>query len=97
MFSFCFVQMFTFKFISQFPFIGLITVYQKNSMKKLLFIMSFLMGILVFPHKAISQVDISITANVAPPELPVYSQPSCPVNGYLWTPGYWAYDNGDYY
>ena len=59
--------------------------------------MSFLMGILVFPHKAISQVDISITANVAPPELPVYSQPPCPVNGYLWTLGYWAYDNGDYY
>ena len=38
--------------------------------------------------------DVSIT--VAPPILPVYAQPPCPVDGYLWTPGYWAY-NTDYY
>lgn len=33
----------------------------------------------------------------APPPLPVYSQPSCPVAGYLWTPGYWAYGSAGYY
>ena len=29
------------------------------------------------------------------PRSPVYVQPACPVEGYLWTPGYWAYgDDG---
>jgi hypothetical protein len=31
--------------------------------------------------------------------LPVYSQPVCPQENYVWAPGYWAFDNefGDYY
>ncbi len=33
----------------------------------------------------------------APPPLPDYQQPPCPVEGYLWTPGYWAYAGGGYY
>ena len=33
----------------------------------------------------------------APPPLPDYEQPPCPAEGYLWTPGYWAYGGGDYY
>jgi hypothetical protein len=33
----------------------------------------------------------------APPDLPVYDQPPCPADGYIWTPGYWAWANGDYY
>lgn len=43
----------------------------------------------------ISSADISIT--IAPPPLPVYDQPECPADGYLWTPGYWAYGDDDYY
>src|SRR4030095_1180015 len=37
--------------------------------------------------------------NFAPPPLPVYEQPLCPGPGYIWTPGYWAWDDyeGDYY
>jgi hypothetical protein len=27
----------------------------------------------------------------------VYEQPACPGDGYLWTPGYWAWADGDYY
>src|SRR5438046_4983924 len=44
-----------------------------------------------------AQVDISV--GFAPPVLPVYEQPPCPVEGYIWTPGYWGYgyDVGDYY
>ena len=42
-----------------------------------------------------AQVDISV--NVAPPVLPVYEQPLCPVEGYIWTPGYWGWGGGDYY
>ena len=34
-----------------------------------------------------------------PPPLPVTSQPPMPAYGYLWTPGYWAWnrDLNDYY
>ena len=40
--------------------------------------------------------QVGISVNIAPPVLPVYEQPLCPVAGHIWTPGYWAYDN-DYY
>lgn len=36
-------------------------------------------------------------ANEAPPPLPDYEQPPCPEDGYLWTPGYWAWGGGGYY
>ena len=42
-------------------------------------------------------IGVSISANIAPPALPVYTQPPCPMDGYLWTPGYWAYDDIDGY
>jgi hypothetical protein len=42
-------------------------------------------------------IGIGITANIAPPPIPVYEQPECPEDGYLWTPGYWAYDPADGY
>jgi hypothetical protein len=37
--------------------------------------------------------------DVAPPDLPVYEQPPIPQDGFLWTPGYWAWsdDIDDYY
>jgi hypothetical protein len=41
-----------------------------------------------------AQVGVSVT--IAPPELLVYDQPICPGDGYIWTPGYWAWD-GEYY
>jgi WXXGXW repeat (2 copies) len=43
--------------------------------------------------------QVSVFVTIAPPALPVYEQPPCPDEGYMWTPGYWAYDNdfGDYY
>ncbi len=40
-------------------------------------------------------VDVSIS--VAPPVIPVYEQPPCPVEGYLWTPGYYGYGDDGYY
>lgn len=42
-------------------------------------------------------VSASLSIRVAPPMLRAYSQPQCPVDGYLWSPGYWAYDSGGYY
>jgi len=42
---------------------------------------------------------IGVVITVAPPPVPVYEQPVCPGDGYLWTPGYWAWgdDFNDYY
>ncbi|HTJ64376.1 MAG TPA: hypothetical protein VL899_11245 [Alphaproteobacteria bacterium] len=43
-------------------------------------------------------VGIGISVPIAPPILPVYEQPPIPGPGYLWTPGYWAYEDiGGYY
>ncbi len=43
--------------------------------------------------------EVFVSVRVAPPVLPVYAQPICPGDGYLWTPGYWAWDPSvsDYY
>jgi hypothetical protein len=41
--------------------------------------------------------DFEFSINIAPPALPVYEQPACPTEGYLWTPGYWAYADSGYY
>ena len=51
---------------------------------------------LMAPLAAWSQIGISVT--IVPPALPLYAQPPIPGDGYLWTPGYWAWDagSGDY-
>ncbi len=36
--------------------------------------------------------QVAIIVGFAPPPLPVYALPVCPGDGYLWTPGYWAWD-----
>jgi hypothetical protein len=48
---------------------------------------------------ASSHAQVGISVNFAPPVLPVYEQPPCPVAGYIWTPGYWGWDSYyyDYY
>jgi len=47
------------------------------------------------PPPPAAQVDAQVYE--APPPLPVYEQPPCPVEGYIWTPGYWAWTPGGYY
>jgi hypothetical protein len=44
-----------------------------------------------------AQVSVGITAGYAPPQIPDYEQPECPGDGYIWTPGYWAWGDGGYY
>ncbi len=53
---------------------------------------------LFIPPLSFGQV-VGISITVAPPSLPVYVQPVCPGENYIWTPGYWAYseDDEDYY
>jgi hypothetical protein len=49
------------------------------------------------PTPAKAQIAVGISIRVAPPAIPVYVQPACPIEGYLWTPGYWAYGDDGYY
>jgi hypothetical protein len=46
-----------------------------------------------------AQVSIGVSFNIdiAPPALPVYVQPPIPGDGYIWTPGYWAYGDAGYF
>lgn len=55
--------------------------------------------LLAVPALSLAQVSMNVSVNVAPPELPVYDQPPIPQDGYMWTPGYWAWgdDINDYY
>ena len=39
-----------------------------------------------------AHAGVFVSVNFAPPALPVYVQPAIPAPGYIWTPGYWAYD-----
>ena len=60
---------------------------------------SLLFALVVLAISAASFAQVSISIRIGPPALPVYEQPLCPAEGYIWTPGYWAYDYdyGDYY
>jgi hypothetical protein len=55
--------------------------------------------ILAIPAVSFTQVAVGVSIRIGPPAIPVYDQPICPGDGYLWVPGYWAWDDvdGDYY
>ena len=64
-------------------------------MRKKLFVCSFL---LAFAMTVSASAGIIFSIGIAPPPLPIYEQPVCPGDGYIWTPGYWAYDDdGGYF
>ena len=56
-------------------------------------------ALVLVPAAAFASVAVSvgITVGTPPPALPVYVQPVCPGDGYIWTPGYWAWGPGGYY
>jgi len=72
-------------------------------MKKLLMLFSiFTMSVTaVFSQDDVYYTDdeasVTVKAQEAPPALPDYVQPACPGDGYLWTPGYWAWGATGYY
>jgi hypothetical protein len=51
------------------------------------------------PQKANAGVfiGVGVSVGVPPPPLPIYDQPPIPGPGYIWTPGYWAWDGNEYY
>lgn len=44
-----------------------------------------------------SFAGVFVSVGIAPPPLPIYVQPAMPGDGYIWTPGYWAYGSGGYF
>jgi hypothetical protein len=44
-----------------------------------------------------SYSDLEVQSNEIPPSLPDGIQPPCPEDGYIWTPGFWAWNSGSYY
>jgi hypothetical protein len=49
------------------------------------------------PPPADAPTDAPVQASEPPPPLPDYDQPPCPEDGYMWTPGYWAWGPAGYY
>ncbi len=54
-------------------------------------------GDLAFVTPARAQASVAFATSVAPPPLPAYSQATLPGPGYIWVPGYWAWDREGYY
>ena len=61
------------------------------------FVLNAILATAVAATPAASFASVFISVGFAPPALPVYVQPVCPGDGYLWTPGYWAYGPEGYY
>ena len=52
-------------------------------------------AVLVVAAPSQAQIAVGVAVSIAPPELPVYDQPVCPGDDYIWTPGYWDWDADD--
>ena len=63
------------------------------------FIRTLLLALVMLCMSPASFAQVGVFITIAPPPLPVYEQPLCPGEGFIWTPGYWAYDYyiDDYY
>ena len=49
------------------------------------------------PVAANAQVSVGVSVSFGPPPIPYYVQPPDPFPNYIWSPGYWAYDDGYYW
>jgi WXXGXW repeat (2 copies) len=56
-------------------------------------VLMFVLVVLSVSSTSLAQLRISVS--FGPPAIPVYEQPICPGDGYIWTPGYWAWDDDD--
>ena len=68
-------------------------------MRAISFLRVLLFALVVLLASAPTFGQVAISVSFGPPALPVYEQPVCPGEGYIWVPGYWAWDQdyGDYY
>jgi hypothetical protein len=56
-----------------------------------------LLTLVMLSASGLSSAQVLISVNFGPPALPVYEQPFCPGDGYIWLPGYWAWSPVGYY
>jgi hypothetical protein len=63
----------------------------------ILYTVALAFALLLTTQLSQAAIGIGVSINIAPPELPVYEQPPVPGPGYIWTPGYWAWGDNDYY
>jgi hypothetical protein len=70
---------------------------RSNAMRPIQTLRTLFLALLVSVVPASSFAGVFVSVNIAPPVLPVYVQPVCPGDGYLWTPGYWAYGDAGYF
>src|SRR5271170_7194302 len=68
-----------------------------NLIRTLLLALCVPLALACMPSPAAAQIAVGISVHVGPPAIPVYVQPACPTEGYLWTPGYWSYGDAGYY
>lgn len=75
----------------------------KKTMKRILLLFSFCTVLMWRGYSQDDQYYTDDHATVvdstqeAPPQLPEYTQPPCPQDGYIWQPGYWAWGPLGYY
>ena len=68
----------------------------QSRIRTLLLAGSVVASMLILPASQ-ARAGVFISVGFAPPALPLYVQPPLPAPGFIWTPGYWAYANADYY
>ena len=70
-----------------------------NRFVRLLCVSTLMFVVVLIALSATSSAQVGFTVRFGPPPLPIYEQPLLPDEGYMWAPGYWAFDNDydDYY
>ena len=58
---------------------------------------SLLFALVMLSASVASSAQVFVSVGFAPPPLPVYEQPLCPGEDYIWVPGYWAWNPVGYY
>lgn len=56
------------------------------------FFLLFAAVMVTAPAQSSAFVSVGVSVTIAPPPIPVYVQPLCPGPGFIWVPGYWAWD-----
>jgi YXWGXW repeat-containing protein len=66
-------------------------------MRMILSIRSLLLAVMMLAIPVKSSAEIILSITIAPPPLPIYEQALCPGDGYIWTPGFWAYGDDGFF
>ncbi len=72
------------------------SIFRNSIGKALIAVLLLTVGFLAVAAPA-AHAAVFVRVGFAPPPIPVYEQPMIPGDGYMWTPGYWAWDGSQYY